>query len=89
MRDNTRRNNVIMTFILDRLNSNSEDGTGRIEQLETELERVGKAFEDYIATTEGLETDVKKELDEMRKSMRYPSTNSRFQFEYLTPKFCF
>lgn len=62
-----------MTFILDRLNS--EDDTGRIEQLETELERVGKAFEDYIATTEGLEIDVKKELDEMQAKLQY-STNA-------------
>ena len=44
------------------------DEPNRIQQLETELERVGKAFEDYIATTEGLEVDVKKELREMRKS---------------------
>ena len=44
------------------------DEPNRIQQLERELERVGKAFEDYIATTEGLEVDVKKELREMRKS---------------------
>ena len=47
---------------------NDDDDAKRINQLETELERVGKAFEDYIATTEGLEVDVKKELSEMRKS---------------------
>ena len=44
------------------------DETKRIQELEAELERVGKAFEDYIATTEGLENDVKEELREMRKS---------------------
>lgn len=54
-----------MTSILDRLNS--EDETGRIEQLETELESVRNAFEEYVSTTEGLEVEVKKELHEMRK----------------------
>ena len=44
------------------------DETKRIQELEAELERVGKAFEDYIATTDGLENDVKEELREMRKS---------------------
>ena len=51
--------------MLDRLNS--EDETGRIEQLETELESVRNAFEEYVSTTEGLEVEVKKELHEMRK----------------------
>ena len=54
-----------MTFILDRLNS--EDDTGRIEKLETELERVQNAFEEYVSTTEGLEGEVKRELNAMRK----------------------
>ena len=68
MLDNTRfYYSVIMSFnMLDILNG--DDDAKRINQLETELERVGKAFEDYIATTEGLEVDVKKELSEMRKS---------------------
>ena len=54
-----------MTYMLDQLNS--EDDTGRIEQLEAELQRVSNAFEEYISTSEGLEVDVNKELHEMRK----------------------
>lgn len=58
------------SYILDSLNS--VDGTGRIEQLEAELENVRNAFEEYVSTTEGLEVDVKKELREMRKSFYLP-----------------
>jgi t-SNARE complex subunit (syntaxin) len=58
------------SYILDSLNS--LDGTGRIEQLEAELENVRNAFEEYVSTTEGLEVDVKKEIREMRKSFYHP-----------------
>ena len=58
-----------MTYMLDRLNS--EDETRRVEELETELDRVRNAFEEYLSTTEGLEVDVNKELHEMRKLVIY------------------
>jgi len=60
------------SYILDSLNS--VDGTGRIEQLEAELENVRNAFEEYVSTTEGLEVDVKKELREMQSKMNSSST---------------
>jgi len=56
-----------MAYILDSLNS--EDDTGRIEQLEAELESVRNTFEEYVSTTEGLEVEVKTELREMQRKL--------------------
>ena len=67
-----------MTYMLDRLNS--EDETRRVEELETELDRVRNAFEEYLSTTEGLEVDVNKELHEMRKLVIYITKSCRMLF---------
>jgi len=61
--------------MLDQLNS--EDDTGRIEQLEAELQRVRNAFEEYISTSEGLEVDVKKELHEMQKKLNQSASANK------------
>ena len=52
--------------MLDRLNSKDDEG-GQVEKLETELERVRNAFQEYLSTTKDLEVGVNKELHEMRK----------------------
>ncbi|MGK3734794.1 MAG: hypothetical protein ACI90V_001633 [Bacillariaceae sp.] len=55
-----------MTSILERLNSEDDDG-GRVEHLENELRSTRKAFEEFISTTQDLEVDMNKELNKMRK----------------------
>jgi hypothetical protein len=39
----------------------------RVQELETELGSIRQAFEEYIATTQDLEIDLDKELQDMRK----------------------
>jgi hypothetical protein len=59
-----------MTSILERLNSEDDDG-GRVEHLENELRSTRKAFEEFISTTQDLEVDMNKELNKMRKLLIY------------------
>ena len=62
----------IMTSILERLNSEDDDG-GRVEHLEKELRTTRNAFEEFISSTQDLEVDMNKELNTMRKLPIYLS----------------
>lgn len=44
----------------------NDEETLRVQTLETELGNIRQAFEEYIATTQDLEIDLDKELQDMR-----------------------
>mmetsp|Transcript_8691 Transcript_8691/g.21195 ORF Transcript_8691/g.21195 Transcript_8691/m.21195 type:complete len:779 (+) Transcript_8691:97-2433(+) len=70
-----------MAYVLDQ--SNSEDETGRKDYFEAELKLVRNAFKDYVATTEGLEGDVKKELRNMQRKLNQATSANEELVEKL------
>jgi hypothetical protein len=44
----------------------NDEETRRVQELEAELGNIRQAFEEYIATTQDLEIDLDKELQDMR-----------------------